>query len=295
MGERKNLELLVGLFVLVGCGVIASLVITFGRLGQGLSNYYPLRVEFPNAGGLVKDSDVVLAGARIGFVSEAPKLTGSSYVVEVKLNIHEHIRIPRKSNFLVGSSGLMGDRFVDVVPMPGFDPNDLAQPDELIRGSRGAGIEDLTTKGALVMDQLIAELDEIKKMTSAINHRLLHEENLKNLEESINNLRSTTTALSEGTKRLEPVLTNAGKAVDSAKDLVDSGKELVDSGKALVKKAGDGPGPLGTLLSDRQASEDLKAFLYNLRKSGPLFYKDRPLPPTASQPEPAAPAKKTTR
>lgn len=307
--ERKGIEVLVGLFLLVGFSVIAIMAVTFGRIGQSFHKFYHITVQFPNASGLIKDSDVLLAGARIGRVAEPPRLIGKSYAVAVKLAIREDIKIPKKSNFVVGSSGLLGDRYVDVIPQQDFDPNDVAQPEEVIEGTRAAGMDDLTQKGGVVMDQLIAELEEIKKLTASINERLLSDQNLKNLDETFANLRLTTANFSEGSKKLESILVNAQAAVDSAKgtmkhadsavgDLrtalgdfrktaeaatrtMDSARGLVDSGKTLLREASQGQGALGTLISDRQTAENLRAFLANLRRSGVLFYKDRPVPPAA--------------
>ena len=65
----KGLELRVGGFVLVGLGVLAALLVQFGRIGEGFQHYYGLLVKFPDASGLLKGSDVLLAGAKIGRVS----------------------------------------------------------------------------------------------------------------------------------------------------------------------------------------------------------------------------------
>ena len=34
-------------------------------------------------------------------------------------------------------------------------------------------------------------------------------------------------------------------------------------------------GPLGMLVNDKETADNLKALIYNMRKSGVLFYKDR--------------------
>ncbi len=304
--EKKNVEVFVGLFLLMGFSAIAIMVVVFGRVGQSLQKTYPITVIFPNASGLVKGSDVLLAGAQIGTVTEAPQLAGSSYAVKVRLNIREEVKIPRMSTFLVGSSGLMGDRYVDVIPQPNFNPDDVTRPNEIIQGTRASGLDDLTASGDVVMKQLNTTVLEIQKMAVNLNEKLFEEKNLANLQETLANLKATSASFSEGSKQLAPIMASAQAAVDSAKgtmkttdaaaaDLrlaiadvrkaaesvnttVDSAKGLIETGKALVKKAGDGNGPIGTLLSDKAASENLKSFLYNLRRSGPLFYKDRPVP-----------------
>ncbi len=309
--ERKGIELYVGAFLFVGFACIAVMVVMFGRVGQGLKKVYAVTVEFPNASGLVKDSDVLLAGARIGHVAEAPRLIGKSLTVQVKLEINETVKIPRKSSFLIGSSGLLGDRFVDVVPQAEFDPADVYAPGELIQGSRAGGLDELTQKGGVVMDQLNSELEEIKAMTSRLNEKLLSERNLKNLSDAFENLNKTSLNLSEGSKKLDPIFTKADAAVDSAKgamktteeaaeelkkavaelrSMASTGTRTLDSAKSLFDKANQGQGALGLLLSDRETAENLRALIANMRRSGPVFYKDRE-PPVAT-PKPVPPRRR---
>ena len=134
--ERRGVEFYVGLFLLVGFGVVAALVVTFGRAGRGLEKVYPIRVRFPNASGLAKGADVLLSGAEIGMTSKAPALTGENYEVEVELDIRESVRIPRQATFQIRTNGMLGDAYIDVVVPPNFDPHDIAQPGELITGQR---------------------------------------------------------------------------------------------------------------------------------------------------------------
>ena len=68
--DEKNLEIKVGIFVFIGLIAIAIMAVQFGRLGQGLAKYYPLKVEFPNASGLLKNSDVQLAGAIVRLLED---------------------------------------------------------------------------------------------------------------------------------------------------------------------------------------------------------------------------------
>ena len=72
--HERGLEFKVGIFVFLGCAALAGLVMKFGRLGEGVKTYYQLNVKFGDASGLLKGSDVLLAGARIGRVSGGPRL-----------------------------------------------------------------------------------------------------------------------------------------------------------------------------------------------------------------------------
>src|SRR6266404_8565653 len=131
----KTLELKVGGFVLAGLGVLAVLLVQFGRLGEGFQHYYGLLVKFPDASGLLKGSDVLLAGAKIGHVSGGPRLAESGQGVEVPVRIFDFVKIPVGSRFTVGSSGLLGDRFVAVTPPTGT-PSGYIPKDAFIDGTR---------------------------------------------------------------------------------------------------------------------------------------------------------------
>ena len=70
----SRLETKVGFFVIAGLAVVAFLVVYFGRLGQGLEKFYELQVDFTNASGLLAGADLLLGGARIGFVGRDPRV-----------------------------------------------------------------------------------------------------------------------------------------------------------------------------------------------------------------------------
>ena len=303
--ERKGTEVFVGLFLFIGFCVIAVMVVMFGRASLGGASTYEITVDFPNASGLVRDSDVLLAGARIGTVAEAPAtpvLVGNAFQVAVKLQIRSDVKIPRASTFVVGSSGLLGDRFVDVHLHEKFDASDVIQPGSRIAGTQpGGGLSELTDKGGVVMDQLTKELEKVSEMLTRINEGVLSQQNLKNLEESFANLRVTTENFKNTTKQLDGLLDKAGGAMDATKgtmttadkaaadlrlaiadlrEMADSATKTVDSTGALVKRAAQGEGALGTLINDRKLAEDLKALVANLRRTGVLFYRDRPVKAT---------------
>jgi ABC-type transporter Mla subunit MlaD len=298
--ERKGTEIFVGLFLFIGFCVIAAMVVMFGRASMGGASTYEIIVDFPNASGLVRDSDVLLAGARIGSVSESPAtpvLVGNAFQVAVKLQIRSDVKIPKGSTFVVGSSGLLGDRFVDVHLHEKFDAADVIQPGSRIAGTQpGGGLSELTDKGGEVMDQVAKEMEKISEMLTRINEGVLNKQNLKNLEDSFANLKVSTENFKNTTKQLDGLIDKAGGAMDATKGtmttadkaaadlrlaiadlrkMAESATKTVDSTGALVKKAAQGEGALGTLINDPKLADDLKALVANLRRSGVLFYRDR--------------------
>jgi phospholipid/cholesterol/gamma-HCH transport system substrate-binding protein len=310
--RKKSVEFFVGLFLLIGFSVIATMIVTFGRAGRGMEERYNLRIRFPNASGLVKGSSVLLSGANIGDVSQAPTLTGENYEVEVGLSIRKAVKVPRTAIFQIRSAGMLGDAYVDVVPPGEFTPADFAEPNELITGKRTGGFDDLTSKGSQVMDTLnrdvlkkvSATLDEIKATTVNLNEKLLSEKNLTNVEGTFQNLKTTTDDLTKTIKDLDGMIGRAHEVVDSAKGTmktIDGAagdlrltlgdfRKTSESARTLVTKATGGEGALGTLISDKQTAEDLKALISNMRRSGVLWYKNKPTTGPEATPTPPAPA-----
>jgi phospholipid/cholesterol/gamma-HCH transport system substrate-binding protein len=117
--KDRGLELKVGIFVAIGLLIVGALVVEFGRFGEGLKTYYLITVHFSDASGLLKSSDVLLGGAKIGRVAGPPRLVSGGRGVDVPLKIYHFVNIPVKSTFTIGSSGLLGDRFVSIYPPAG--------------------------------------------------------------------------------------------------------------------------------------------------------------------------------
>jgi phospholipid/cholesterol/gamma-HCH transport system substrate-binding protein len=307
--ENKGIEFYVGVFIVIGIIFIGAMFVQFGGVSRGLQQHYRITVEFPNASGIIKDAKVLLAGASIGYVEEQPYLlVREGYGVGVKLKIREEVKLPRDSRIVIDQSGLLGDTFVDVLPPAEIDPNNLIQPDETVKGSTKPGLDVLQQKGALVLTQLSGEIDALQQLTENLNHNILSPTNTKNLSETLDHLRQMSQNLSTSTAKLDGILEKGDGAVAAAKktfetadkaadDLrtamddfkktaqsavktLDSAKSFVDTGTRVLKKAEQGEGALGMLLTDKQAADNLRAFAENLRRSGPVFYKDRAAKPT---------------
>ena len=276
----KSLELKVGAFVLAGLAILAALVVQFGRLGEGFKTYYGLTVRFPDASGLLKGSDVLLAGAKIGRVSGGPRLVQVGQGVEVPLRIYDYVKIPAESKFTVGSSGLLGDRFVAVTMPPG-QPSSYVAKDSMIEGTRETGLDDLTREGGLLVNDLRATVQNVNATITRLNDQALSPENMENLKASVEHLSTATAALSEASKKADGVLEKSDSAMGSAKKAADDvqlaiadARKTIQSATEVIREASEGKGLLPTLLTNQELAKDLRALVSNLRTHGVLFYRD---------------------
>src|SRR3954447_6959123 len=212
--QNRGLEVKVGAFLFVGLALLAALVVQFGRVGEGFKTYYPLTVRFTDASGLLKGSDVLLAGAKIGRVSNGPHLVREGNGVEVPLRIYDYVKIPAGSKFSVGSSGLLGDRFVNVV-MPAGKPCSFVAKNSVIEGTRETGMDDLTREGGALVNDLRGTVQNINATVTRLNQEALSPGNMQNLKGSFEHLSEATAALSESSKKLDGVINKADEAMES--------------------------------------------------------------------------------
>jgi phospholipid/cholesterol/gamma-HCH transport system substrate-binding protein len=278
--SEKTLELKVGAFVLAGLAVLAALVVQFGRVGEGFKTYYGLTVRFPDASGLLKGSDVLLAGAKIGRVSGGPRLVPSGEGVEVPLRIFDYVKIPIESKFTVGSSGLLGDRFVNVSMPPGQPENYIAR-ESVIEGTRETGLDDLTREGGFLVNDLRNAVQNVNTTVSRLNTETLSEANMANLKASVENLNTATTALAQSSQKIDGVIEKAGGTMDSAKKAADDvqvaiadARKTIQAATEVIQQATSGKGAFAALLTNQDLAKDLRALVSNLRAHGVLFYRD---------------------
>jgi len=309
--EQHNLEVKVGFFVLAGLIAIAVMAIEFGRVGQGLNNEYPITVEFPNASGLIKDSFVKLAGAVVGHVAETPQpIPGHVDVVSVSLKIQEGIKFPIGSTFGVGSSGLLGDKFVQVSPPRKFDarkfnsanPVEVIAPSAVVSGSDTVDLSDLMEPGKAALDKMAARLDDLQSVIVDIKTKVLSAENMANLHASFASIKTTADNFASASRKADTIMDGAKDTVGSAREVMATARqtmatanaaatdiraavgdlrgviktadETLGSARGVLKTAQTGNGTIPMLLANREVADNLRALIANIRRHGLLFYRD---------------------
>jgi len=280
MNQERGIEAKVGAFVFVGFAVLAALVVQFGRIGEGLKTYYPLTIRFTDASGLLKGSDVLLAGAKIGRVAGGPHLSSTGKGVAVPLRIYDYIKIPVGSKFTVGSSGLLGDRFV-AVTMPSGKPTAFVAKNATIDGTRETGLDDLTREGGLLLSDLRTTVQNVNTTVTRLNLEAFGPGNMENLKASLENLNQATNAFAESSKKLDDVVDKASTTMGSAKEASDDLQKAINDARKTIQattrmmnEATNGNGLLATLLTNQKLADDLQALIGNLRRHGVLFYRD---------------------
>ena len=110
--KKLDLELVAGLFLLVGIVALIYVSIRLGDVGLGEWGY-TVYADFPTAGGLQSGAVVELAGVEIGRV-EAVNL--ADYQARVRLKIRRDIELQDDAIVSIKSKGLIGEKYVEITP-----------------------------------------------------------------------------------------------------------------------------------------------------------------------------------
>jgi ABC-type transporter Mla subunit MlaD len=136
---------------------------------------------------------------------------------------------------------------------------------------------------------LNTEIKKLEVVTDKINTGILSPQNQQNITDTFANLKGTSQHFDVASKDLDSVVVNAkttlGTVNAAAADVhtaIQDAEQTLSAARGVLAKAQTGDGPIATLLNDAQLSQDLEAFVANLRQHGVLFYKNGAAAPAAS-------------
>ena len=329
MAQQRSIEVKVGIFVLICFAVIAGLIIRFGKYTRFAEKTYDIIVVFPNVGGIVRDANVMYAGIPVGKVREISLSEDKTLKVRVKLAIYEGYVIRNDARFVINQSGLLGDRYVDVIPQsitappikPGESVEGYSSVDltEAIRGvvdvlHQAAGTIGRIDEAVRRTDSAIKRIDELVLSTQSLTHV---SETLANFDAVTSNTVALTASLRSVVDQSQQSVSNtlarfstaadnvqiASKRVD---DLVVNNQGQIDAGvknfvqstqrlNDIMEKLQRGEGTVGKLIVDPTLHDELVKLVQNWRAHG-ILYKEGPPreKKKAAVPAPGRPAQKPT-
>lgn len=124
--KKIDTEIAVGIFVFLG---LISMIYTSVKLGQiGIFNtdYYPIEATFTSVTGLKSDTDIEIAGVRIGKIKD---IRLEDYQAVVTMLIKKDIEIQDDAIASVRTKGILGERYIEI--SPGGSDN-LLQPGNVL-------------------------------------------------------------------------------------------------------------------------------------------------------------------
>ena len=143
--SKKGIEIMVGLFVLLGLAGALFLALKAANLATfGEKKGYRLSATFDNIGGLKPRAPVRSAGVTVGRVKSI-KLDPRTYLGVVTMEIDDNVKFPKDSIAKIQTAGLLGDQYVGLEA--GADDTQLAAGDVIRQ-----------TQSAVVLENLIGQM-----------------------------------------------------------------------------------------------------------------------------------------
>jgi phospholipid/cholesterol/gamma-HCH transport system substrate-binding protein len=113
--RKGNLELVVGVFVLLGLSCLAYLAIHLGKM-EIMGSGYQVLVNFDNISGLRKGAAVEVAGVEVGRVESLQLSPGDQANANVTLRLESGLKLHDDAIASIRTKGIIGDKFIKLSP-----------------------------------------------------------------------------------------------------------------------------------------------------------------------------------
>jgi phospholipid/cholesterol/gamma-HCH transport system substrate-binding protein len=288
MIKQKSIQIRVGIFVFFTLVTFMAAIFLLGSRTQYFQPQYTVKAIFSNVGYLLEGAGVYLAGVQVGRVGEIRFFEDiAAQKVLVSLNIARNYqeRIRQDSVAVITSSGLLGDKYIDITLGSESEPEllngmfirtqDPADYGQLIRQGEEVlknTIEITSALGALtsgfrssqapmaVTDLLtsLAQTARAIETGDGLIHALIYEKGndriFADLAAATTALRDTLTGIKEGKGFLQTLLT------DPNPEVVAQFTKLLAVAHKLLQDIEKGQGVLHALIYDKQGSKAVKDF-----------------------------------
>jgi phospholipid/cholesterol/gamma-HCH transport system substrate-binding protein len=324
LAQKRSVEIRVGIFVAICLTAIAGLILKFGKYERLGTKSYQLTVVFSNVGGIVRDANVLYGGISVGKVREITLDQQGLLKVNVKLDIYETVKIRKDAKFVINQSGLLGDRYIDVMPQGATA--DFLGPGDTVEGSTSVDLSEAIHSVVDVLHQAAGTIARVDKAIQRIDETVLSRQSLEHIDSSLVNIDmatsnavtlslslrgivdenrtkvdNTLTKFSDAAVNLNQTSKNIDQVVTANQDDIRTAtKKLAESAERLndiLAHLEKGEGTVGKLLVDPTLHDEIVHLVQNWRKYG-LLYKEgnkgdakKPEEPKrGTVPQPARPA-----
>ena len=278
-------EAKVGLFTLSGILLLVIVLVHLSGFRIGGSQGYRLYVGFTQVVGVAEQTPVKLSGVTVGEVRDVKNDGGG---VTVTLHISPDIRIPRDAYVTIASSGVMGEKYVSILPgktdsVPLSDGDYLIGHDEQGMDTMFMGLSTaigqvqtlLTTinniidnpkmKGSL-LDMMVSMQEasgNINRLTSSLEQMVY--QNQGDVRQIVANLSSLTSGMNRTMNTVEHMMNNVDSVVgdpQTAEDLRSTLQNIASASARVERMAASIEGVVG----DPKTAEDIKETIHNARE-----------------------------
>lgn len=238
----------VGLFVILGIGVIMVSILMLGGDRTFLKSFASLRAQFDQVQGLNKGSIVSLSGINIGNVEKIAFVQGKNQL-EVIMRIEKSYlpMVTEGSRVEIRTQGALGDKFVFLTPGP--STNSPLKDGDQVEVAPATDFLNVLSERGKETEKIFDVINDVYKITKTISSG-------DRLEKMLTNFVKTSDNLNEATLQAKS-LAQSLNANTTQKQLKDSIEKL----ESILSKLDKGQGTLGALINDSSLHSQLKSLL----------------------------------
>lgn len=207
----------VGIMTLCTVLLLAYIMFVLGDLSLGKKGY-TFAISFYSVNGLNKGSTVAMSGVKIGKVEKIEIRNDQVYVYAYIRD--ESLYIRRKSTFTISTAGLMGEKFIEIMPTRDYT-SQYVENGEVVSGTDPTRIDELFEQGNILLQKL-------QELTASAKDIVGDPELKENTMTMFRNAR-------EASDRAKEIIESVQKRTDSIVENLDSILKHVDDEVARNK------------------------------------------------------------
>ncbi len=257
-------EFKVGMLVVVVSGLIGYMSLKVSE-GPGIfSGGQKYDVVVDDAGGLVKNSAVKMAGIKVGTIEDIILEDGKA---KLKLRFDRGVPITSSSRVALKADGILGDRHVEIQP---GKPEDPVLP---------SGSSLPAESGASGVDNIVQEISRVSKslnsLMETLNEATQHGSDKTTIGRIVLNVEKITQDLAEVTDKNKSKLNNIMSRIENLsinldrylnEDNLSRVQAAVRNIEEITEKINRGEGTIGRLINDETTVEELNSAITNVNK-----------------------------
>lgn len=276
-------EARVGAVTLIGLLLLGYMVVHLGGFTLSSDKGYPVYATFGHVGGLREGNAVRYAGVDIGRVQAVEVIPEG---VRVTLKIQTGVQIPEAARFTIGTDGLLGEKFINIVPPVKSDR--ILSPNATVAGENPQGLDTLIVNADKVLadvQKLVQSLNDIlgdekvkaalkdsavnaKDITDNLNRlsaslARMAESNEQDVNAMVRNLSAMSVSLRDVAARADRLVANVDNNGQTAVDLRDTIAHLKATSVKVEKMAA----ALEGVVTDPETARNIKETLKNAREA----------------------------
>ena len=225
--KRMTLELRVGLFTMLAVLLILIFAIVKGHFSFRRGGY-EVKASFKYVAGVDRGSPVQVSGVRVGEVKKVIVDYSETPRVFVTMYLDRTVKLGRHSQVFIRSFGLIGEKYVEILPTPLTD-TPLIQPNEIL-----AGIEPLPIDRLLAMGEDLGR--NMQSIVSSVDKVLGDPKFKKDLLTTLDQLKIMSIQGNKTLVSIQTAATDLQSASIKAQELLSSAQNVVEQTKpALVQ------------------------------------------------------------